>query len=155
MADTSILDDAAAADEGSSSGLVAPQDGAAGAVAAERGDELRGIARQLHLEVVAGESNDALASRYAPLRAHSTWRAGLLSIALHIPCGGRISAAMAPQPLLPPLHAVIKFVDTTVSDPPEQQRAKVVGGDHTATCFKRVLQTRGCRMGRESGERVV
>ena len=128
---------------------------AAGVASARMGSRLSEVAAKwLKLKKTSGETELEFAARYVARHMSLRLRSDHLLTRTDA-TDHRITAAIAPEPLLPPPHSVIRFVDSTSAEVSVGQRARVEKGTCPPHCT--VMQTGPTfveRRGSESGRRA-
>ena len=95
-------------------------------------------AKWLKLKKTSGETELEFAARYVARHMSLRLRSDHLLTRADA-TGHRITAAIAPEPLVPPSGSVIKFVDSTTAEVSVGQRALVTKGTLPPHCT--VMQT--------------
>ena len=112
---------------------------AAGVASARMGSRLSEVAAKwLKLKKTSGETELEFAARYVARHMSLRLRSDHLLTRTDA-TDHRITAAIAPEPLLPPPHSVIRFVDSTSAEVSVGQRARVEKGTCPPHCT--VMQT--------------
>ena len=114
---------------------------AAGVASARMGSRLSEVAaKQLKLKKTSGETELEFAARYVARHMYMSLRLRSDHLLTRTDATDhRITAAIATEPLLPPLHSVIRFVDSTSAEVSVGQRARVEKGTCPPHCT--VMQT--------------